>query len=106
LLVLDLVGFVQVSDLRHQRIIRVRICQQRGDREQHSRNCESGTPAILQYIQADVAIRVDIRMVDFGDKLELRRLERIICGEVDVQEENSTLVRTALRANNRSLPVV
>jgi hypothetical protein len=54
------------------------------------RDRESRTPLIPQYIQADTSVAVDVGMVDAGGEVDLRRLERVVCGEVDGEEEDAT----------------
>ena len=84
------VVLVEVRDLRHERIIRVGIGQERADREQHLGDGEGGRPLVLEDVEADGAIRVDVSMVNFRCKGDLRGLEWIIRREDDVQKEYST----------------
>ena len=44
-------------------------------------------------------------MVYFSDELELRGFERVIRGEVDVQEEHATCEGGVFRAHDGGLPV-
>lgn len=44
-------------------------------------------------------------MVNFRNESDCRRAERIISGEVDVEEKDSALVETALRADHCCLPM-
>lgn len=55
---------VQVRDLRDERVVRVWVCEQRGDGEEHLRYGQGWTPLILQDVEADAAIRIDVRMVN------------------------------------------
>ena len=55
-LVLGTVSLVDVSDLRHEGVVRVGISQQRADGEQHLRDGECWGPLILQDVQADATI--------------------------------------------------
>ena len=87
--ILGLVGLVLLSDGRHQWVIRVGVRQQGADGEEDLRDGESGTPLILQNVEADATVRIDVRVVDSGCEVALRGLERVIRGEVDVQEVNT-----------------
>lgn len=51
---------------------------------------QSRAPLVSQNVQADTAIRVDVRVVNTGSEVDLRRLEGVVCGEVDGEEENAT----------------
>lgn len=46
-------------------------------------------PLVSQDVQADAAIAVDIGVVDAGGKVHLGRLERVVGGEVDGEEEDT-----------------
>ena len=64
-------------NLWHQRIVRVRIRQQRANRQQHLRHREGWTPLVLQNIQADAAIAVHIAVVN-------PRREAYLIGQADL----------------------
>ena len=55
---------------------------------------EGGWPLWAQDVQADGAVAVDVGVVDPGGERELGRLEGVVCGEVDVQEENTSCNKT------------
>ena len=84
------VALVQISDFGHERVVRVGVSEQRADREKHFRDSEGGRPLVLEDVEADGAIRVDVSMVNFRCKGDLRGLERVVRWEDDVQEEYST----------------
>ena len=57
---------------------------------------QSRAPLVLQDVQADVAAaRVDVRVVHLGLELQLRRIEWIICREVDLHLKLALLVKRA-----------
>ena len=87
---LCLVRFVNLSNLRHQRIIRVRVGHQGADREEHLGDGKCWRPLLLQDIQTDGTVRVHIAMIDSCSKVDLGWLEWVICGEMDVQEKYAT----------------
>jgi hypothetical protein len=45
---------------------------------------------ISQNIQADASVGVDIGVIDAGGEVNLRRLEWVVCWEVDGEEENTS----------------
>jgi hypothetical protein len=53
-------------------------------------------PGVLKDVEADPALGGDVRMVDLGVEGDLRRLERVILGEHDVEEEDTAFVVGAL----------
>lgn len=57
------------------------------------RNGQSRRPLITQDIQTNRPVRIDVRMVDLCRERHLWRLERIIRGEHNGQEEDTTRVR-------------
>ena len=62
----------------------------------HLRDGEGGGPLGAEDVQADGAVAVDVGMVDTGGERELGRLEGVVCGEVDVQEENTSCNKTTI----------
>ena len=44
---------------------------------------EGGAPLVAQDVQADATVRVDVRVVDTGGEVNLRRLEGVVGREVD-----------------------
>lgn len=54
------------------------------------RDCQSRRPLIPQDVQANRPVAVDVRVVDLGREADLRRLKRVIRGEGDAQEENTS----------------
>jgi len=78
-----------VRHLWPQRIIRIRIRQQRQNGQQHLRNGERRRPLAFENIEADDAARIDIRMIDLRRKRDLRGLKRIIVREVDVDAKEA-----------------
>lgn len=57
---------------------------------------ERRTPVVLEDVEANAAFVVNVTMVDLRLELDLRRLERVVLRELDLQEEHTALVR-ALR---------
>ena len=100
-----LIALIDVSDLGDERVIRIRVRQQRADREEDLGDGESGRPLVFQDVKADGAIAVDVHMVNFRGEGDLGRLERIVGREVDVQEEDTLVIGRVLRAHDRRLPV-
>ena len=53
-------------------------------------------PLVPQDIEADATVAIDVGVVDASGEVDLGRLERVVCGEVDRQEEHTALVRRVL----------
>lgn len=47
---------------------------------------------IPQDVQTDAAIAVDVWVIDAGGEVDLWGLERVVCGEVDGEEEDAARV--------------
>ena len=60
-----------------------------GGHKRTFRDCQSRAPLISQYVQADTAVAVDVRVVDAGGEVDFRWLERVVCWEVDREEEDA-----------------
>ena len=84
------VVLVHRGDLGHERIIRVGVGQQRADGEKHLGDGERRRPLILEDVQANGAICIDVRMVNFRSERHLRWLEWVVGREVNVEEEDTT----------------
>ena len=95
-----------MSNLWNQRIVWIGISQEGADGEENLRDGESWRPLLLQDVQADGTIGVDVGVVDSRREVELCRLERIVSGEMNVQEEHTSCIRRVVRSHNGSLPVV
>ena len=52
-------------------------------------NGERRAPLIPQDVQANRAVAVDVGVIDAGSEVDLRRLEGVVCGEVDGEEEDT-----------------
>jgi len=106
------VGFVHMCDFRDKRVVGVGVCQHRAYREENYkslfsldskiawdakeqtfRDCQCRTPLIPQNVQADRAVGIDIGVIDAGGEVDLWRLEGVVCGEMDGEEEDTARVR-------------
>ena len=104
-LVLALISLILVSNVGDKRIIWVGVAEEGADGQQNFRNGESRTPLVLQDVQADATVRVDIGVVNTGREVTLWGLERVVGGEVDVQEVDSARVGRLIRSLDGGLPV-
>merc|ERR1719409_1152299 len=86
------------------RVVRIRIREQRRDRQKHLRYRQRRTPLVLQNVKANGAAAVHIAVIYLRRELDLRRLERVIRGEGHVQEEDAACVGGPLRAHDSGLP--
>ena len=66
-------------------------------------NCESWGPLRPQDVKADGSIGVDIWMIDSRGERHFGRLEWIVGGEMNCQEEHSSLVWTIRWTHDGSL---
>jgi len=96
---------IDLRDLRHQRVVRIRVGEERADGQQDLREGQGGAPLVLQDVEADTTVRVDVAVVDLRREVHLRGLEGIVRGEVDVQELHAAAVRGLIRAQDGRLPV-
>ncbi len=69
---------VLLSNIRNQRIVRIRIRQKRADRQKDFGDGKSRAPVIFQNIQANSSGAANIAVINFGSKGYFRRLEGII----------------------------
>merc|ERR1719476_195551 len=93
-----------LSNLRHQRIAWVRVCEQGGDGQQHFRDRQRWAPLVLQDVQANRSVRVHVAVVDLRCEMTLWGLEGVVCREGDVQEEDTARIWGVRRAHDGSLP--
>ena len=59
----------------------------------HLGDGQCGRPLGAENVQTDGSVGVNVGMIDPRRECKFRRFEGIICREMDVEEENSTLVR-------------
>ena len=125
-LILRPIRLIDARYLGHQRVVGIRVGQQRADRKHNCgstpplrsgrgprtgqstrdwarahgaghgrrgtfRDGERRRPLSIQDVQADRSIAVHVRMVYAGGEGDLRRLERVVRGEVNVEEEDAAL---------------
>ena len=57
------------------------------------RDRQCWTPLVPQDIETDRSVRVDVRMIDLGREADLGRLEGVVGGERNREEEHATGVR-------------
>ena len=100
------ISLVDVGDLGNEGIVWVGICQQRTDGEKNLRDCQSWWPLVLEDIKADGTIRIDVRMIDSCSECALGWFERVVCGEVNVEEEHTASVGAVIGAEDGGLPVI
>ena len=63
------VGLEELRDLRNERIVRVRVGQQRRDRQEDLRDRQRRAPLVFQDIQTDRSVRRDVTVVDLRRKV-------------------------------------
>lgn len=100
--IVDVLG----GDAADQGIAGVAVGQEGADGEEDLGDGESWAPLVLQNVQTDDALGVDIAVVDSGPELHFRRLEGIIGGEMNIQEEDASLIDRSRRAEDGAHPLV
>lgn len=99
------VGLQKLSDVGDEGIVGVGVGEEGADAEQDLGDGEGGTPLVLEDVEADAAVRVDVAVVNAGGEVDLGRLEGVVGGEVDVEEEDAAGVGGVVGAHDGGLPV-
>jgi hypothetical protein len=60
---------------------------------------------ILENVETNAALGVDIGMIDLGRELDVRGLERVVCGNHNVQMEDAACVRTVRGSKEMCSPM-
>ena len=81
------------------------VAEERLNRGQNTADVVNGAPRVLQNVQTDGAVRVDVRVEHFCQKLHFRRLVRIFFRELESEIEAASVPNGVLRAENDGLPV-
>ena len=81
-----------LRDAADERIVRIRIRQQRADREQDLGDGERGRPLLLQDVQANLPRTVDVAVIDSRSKRNFRRFERVIRWKLNVKKKYTILI--------------
>jgi len=104
--VLFVVLQVLSGDAAHQRVARIAVGQQRADGEQYFGDGESRGPVVFEDVQADDTLAVDVAVVNSCAEQHLRGFERVLRGEVYVEEEDATLIDGAGWAQDGGDPLI
>ena len=100
--IVDVLG----GDAADQGVAGVAVGEEGADGEENLGDGESWAPLVLQDVETDDALGVDIAVVDSGAELHFRRLEGIIGGEMNIQEEDASLIDRSRRAEDGAHPLV
>lgn len=84
----------------------VAVCKERTNGEQHLRDGQCRRPVVLEDVQADYALTVDIAVIYPRSECDLRRFERILRREMNVQEKHATLIDGSRWSQDRGNPLV
>lgn len=90
------VGAVKLGDLRHEGIIRIRICEQGADRKENLGDSQGWAPLIFEDVQTDASVGVDVAVIDTRREINFGRLEWVISRKVDVQVVDAASIRRVL----------
>jgi len=88
-----------------KRVIGVRCAQKSLYRKKDSSDLKSRRPFVFQDVQADATQFIDIRVVDLGQKPDLRWSHRIFFWQKELQFEDSTLEWTSVWTLDRYIKV-
>ena len=86
--IVDVLG----GDAADQGVAGVTVGEEGADGEENLGDGECRAPLVLQDVQTDDALGVDIAVVDPGPEFHFRRLEGIIGGEMNIQEEDASFI--------------
>ena len=100
--IVDVLG----GDAADQGVAGVTVGEEGADWEEDLGDGESWAPLVLQNVQTDDALGVDIAVVDPGPELHFRRLEGIIGGEMNIQEEDASFINRSRRSEDGADPLV
>ena len=103
-----MLGFIRsqkLGNVWYERIIRIGIRQQGTNGEQNFTQSQSRRPLILEDIETNTAIGIDVAVINFGSKVYLRRLERIIGWKMNVQKVHATCIGRIIGSHNGRLPM-
>ena len=105
LVVLGAVGLEEAGDVGDERVVGVGVGEERADGEEDLGDGESGRPGLLEDVETDRAVGVDVGVEDASGEGELGRLEGVVGGEVDAEEEDSSVVGRALGSHDARVPL-
>ena len=94
-----------MSGLGVERVVSIRVSEQRRDRKEDARDSQRRAPLVLQDVQADGAVPVDVGVEHAGGEADLGRLERVVRREVDGEEEKAAGVGGTLGADDGRCPL-
>eukprot|EP01006_Ploeotia_vitrea_P044530 TRINITY_DN66836_c1_g1_i2.p1 TRINITY_DN66836_c1_g1~~TRINITY_DN66836_c1_g1_i2.p1 ORF type:complete len:150 (+),score=17.12 TRINITY_DN66836_c1_g1_i2:40-489(+) len=101
----SLVRLPVVGDLVVERVVRVGRLQQELDGEADLVDLQRRRPLVLEDVQADAAELVDVGVVDLGQEAHLGRHHWVVVAQIQLEFEQTTLVRGALRARDHHVKV-
>jgi hypothetical protein len=95
-----------LRDAPDERIVRIRIRQQRADGEQDLGDGERGRPLLLQDVQANLPRAVHVTVIDSRSKRNFRRFERVIRRKLNVKKKYTILIgRSCARYRDAHRPI-
>lgn len=97
---------ILMSNIPHQWIVWITVCQKGTDGKEHFGNGESRTPVVFQNVQTYHTLTVDVTMVDTCLENHLGWFEWVVWREVNVQKKDSSLVDRALWTQDCGHPFI
>ena len=102
-----LVSSVEMTNLWLHAGITVRVRQQTLYGDEDLGQGEARDPvALLDAVNTNVSVTVHVRMEDLCQESDLWRPERVKHGDLEIQVEDASFIRTSYRASDGGLPVV
>ena len=82
---------ILLCNAANKRVFRIAVCEKRANGQKDLGDGERWRPIILQYVQADGALRVDITVVDARAERHLQRINKISSNQLlDVPSPTKT----------------
>lgn len=97
---------ILIGNIRHQRVLRIRVREQRADTQKHFADCEGGCPLVFENIQTNRPLGGNVRMVNLRFERYFGRLERVIRREMDFQLKHTPLIGCIGGAKNHCVPYI
>jgi len=90
----------------HEGVTGIAIGQETADGEQHLGDGQGGAPLVLEDVQADHTLGVHVAMINSCAELDFGWLKGVICGEMDVEEENSPFINGSRGTQDGANPLI
>jgi len=93
-------------DAAHEGVTGIAVRQETADGEQHLGDGQSRAPLVFQDVQANHSLGVDVAVINSRAEFDFWRLKWVICGEMYIEEENTTLINGSRRTQDCADPLI